>query len=223
MLTPIAEDLWTLDRPLRFLGLETGTRMTVARLARGGLFVHSPVPLDAPLREAVDTLGPVEAVVAPCLFHHLSIGEWSSAYPDAKVFGCPGLAKKRADVTWTGVLGDAAEAPWDGELDQVFFGAYTFENEVVFFHRASRTLISSDLVFNLSTVNSGFTRFVARMIGNREPGPTVLERIAIRDRVAARRQIDRMLAWSPERIVLAHGDIVAADGKAVLERAYRWL
>ena len=33
---------------------------------------------------------------------------------------------------------------------------------------------------------------------------TLLARLHIRDRVAARRQIDRMLAWSAERIVLAH-------------------
>lgn len=223
MLTPLADNVWTLARPLRFLGLETGTRMTVARLESGGLFVHSPVSLDAELRDALTALGPVEAVVAPCLFHHLSIAEWAKAYPAAAIFGCPGLDRKRKDVTWTGILGDAPEARWAGELDQVLFGAYALENEVVFFHRASRTMISSDVIFNLSTVPSGFTRFVARVIGNREPGPTLLERLAIRDRPAARTQIDRMLGWDPERIVLAHGAIVPVDGAAVLARAYLWL
>ena len=32
-----------------------------------------------------------------------------------------------------------------------------------------------------------------------------------------------MVAWEPERIILAHGDIVRADGAAVLKRGYRWL
>ena len=79
MLNPIADNLWALERPLRFLGLETGTRMTVARLESGGLFVHSPIPFDAALRAAIAEIGPVEAVVAPCLFHHLSIAAWASA------------------------------------------------------------------------------------------------------------------------------------------------
>ena len=42
----LAHDLWVEARPLRFAGIETGTRMTVVRLADGRLFVHSPVSLD---------------------------------------------------------------------------------------------------------------------------------------------------------------------------------
>ena len=45
MLEPIVPDVWVQARPLRFFGVETGTRMTVMRLADGGLFVHSPIPL----------------------------------------------------------------------------------------------------------------------------------------------------------------------------------
>ena len=52
---------------------------------------------------------------------------------------------------------------------------------------------------------------------------TFLERLLIRDRAAAREQVDRMLAWRPERIVLAHGDIIEAGGEEVLRRAYAWL
>jgi hypothetical protein len=85
MLTPLAEDIWTQSREVRFFGVETGSRMTVVRLAEGGLFVHSPVPLDDATRAAVDALGEVRAVVAPSLFHHLSIGEWKAAYPRAVV------------------------------------------------------------------------------------------------------------------------------------------
>jgi len=49
--------------PLRFWGVETGTRMTVVRLDDGGLLVHSPVPPEPGLCRAVDGLGPVRAIV----------------------------------------------------------------------------------------------------------------------------------------------------------------
>ena len=133
MLERLTDDVWTEQRPLRFFGLETGTRMTIVRLASGGLFVHSPVALDAELRAAVDALGPVTAVVAPSRFHHLYVGEWAAAYPTASVSGCPGLEKKRKDIAWSRILGDEPAAEWQGELDQVFFGARSLENEVVFF------------------------------------------------------------------------------------------
>lgn len=223
MLEPVAKEVWTTARPLRFFGVETGTRMTVVRLADGRLFVHSPVALDPATREAVDTLGPVKAVVAPSLFHHLYVGEWMRAYPEAVVCACPGLERKRSDLDWSRVLGDDAEPEWRGELEQVFFGARPLESEVVFCHRASGTLVCADAIFNLGDHPSRYTRVVARLIGARKPGATWLERVLIRDRAAARAQVDRMLAWHADRIVLAHGDVIPTGGHAVLRRAYAWL
>ncbi len=223
MLECIAPEVWTAERPMRFLGLEMGTRMTLVRLASGGLWIHSPIALSAALRDAVDALGPVLAVVAPSLFHHLYVGEWMRAYPYASFSACPGLQEKRCDLAWTGVLGDEPEALWRGELEQVFFSARPLENEVVFFHRQSRSIVSSDFIFNLSTHASRLTRLAARVLGNGEPGVTLLERVLIRDRAAAREQVGRVAAWDAERIVLAHGDVIGSDGTAVLERAYRWL
>jgi glucosamine--fructose-6-phosphate aminotransferase (isomerizing) len=43
---------------------------------------------------------------------------------------------------------------------------------------------------------------IATLLGNRTAGATWLERILIRDRAAAREQVDRMLAWNIDRIVL---------------------
>jgi hypothetical protein len=223
MLERVADGLYVEARRLRFLGVETGTRMTVVRLASGGLFVHSPVSLDARTREAVDALGPVAAVVAPSRFHHLYVGEWHRAYPRAVLCACPELPRKRPDLPWQRILGDEPEPEWRGEIEQVWFGARSLESEVVFFHRASRTLVCADLLFHLANHPSLLTRITARLIGNRRPGPTLFERVLIRDRAAAREQVDRMLAWDPERIVLAHGEIVETGGRDVLRRAYAWL
>lgn len=223
MLEPVADRLWVQAQRLRFAGVETGTRMSVVRLANGGLFVHSPVSLDAATREAVDALGPVKAVVAPSRFHHLYVGEWIKAYPDAVAYACPGLERKRPDLAWHGVLGNEPEKEWRGEIDQVFFGARSLENEVVFFHRSSRTLLCADLIFNLGSHPSRLTRIVAFLMGNRKPGATLLEHVIIRDRKAARAQVDRMLAWDFDRIVLAHGGLIETGGQQVLRRAYAWL
>ena len=54
MLEPLCQDIWTLSGRARFFGVETGSRMTVVRQADGGLFVHSPLALDAALGREVD-------------------------------------------------------------------------------------------------------------------------------------------------------------------------
>lgn len=91
--------------PLRFFGVETGTRMTVVRL-RDGLLVHSPIPLTAELRARVDALGSVSAIVAPSKFHHLYAGPWADAWPDAVLCGCPSVIARRPDLPWRHTLGD---------------------------------------------------------------------------------------------------------------------
>ena len=223
VLERIDAELWSSTRELRFYGVETGTRMTIVRLASGGLFVHSPAPLGNGLREEVDALGPVSAIVSPSLFHHLAAGEWKAAYPDALLACCPGLEKKRSDLAWDQVLSDTPDPIWADDLDQVFFGARTMENEVVFFHAATRTMITCDAVFNLSQHPSRFTRLVAFMLGNRQPGATWLEHLMIRRRKDAREQVGRMIAWKPERILIAHGPSIEHDGEKVLRDAYAWL
>jgi hypothetical protein len=78
-------------------------------------------------------------------------------------------------------------------------------------------------VFHLGSHPSPFTRLVATLLGAREPGATWLEPLMIRDRRGAREQVDRMLAWDIDRIVLAHGELIETGGREVLRRAYAWL
>jgi hypothetical protein len=220
----IAENVWTTARPQRFWGIETGTRMTIVRLGRqgAGLFVHCPVALDAATRAATDRLGPVRAVVASSLYHHLYVDDWIRSYPQAKFFACPELPRKRPDLRFDATLGDEPDAIWAAHLRQVSFSA-RFEKEVVFFHETTGTLITADVMLNLRHHPSPVTRFVALLMGNTAPGKGYFERIAVRDWKLGRQQVDRILEWNIERIVLAHGALVERAGREVLREAYAWL
>ena len=222
MFEEVTSGIWITHRPQRFWGVETGTRMTIVRLSNGGLFVHCPVELDAETRSTVDALGPVRAVASSSLYHHLYAGQWLEAYPDALFCACPGLEQKRSDLAWGHILGDEPHELWKDDLDQLFFSA-RFEKEVVFFHRASRTLVTADALLNLSEHPSRMTRLVALFMLNTAPGKGWMERFAVRDWKLARKQVDRMLEWDIERILLAHGGIVRANGREVLRQAYAWL
>jgi hypothetical protein len=227
MFEPVADDVWTTARAQRFWGVETGTRMTIVRLRspeaeRPRLFVHCPVALDPATRAAVDALGEVSAVASSSLFHHLYVGEWMRAYPGALFAACPGLPEKRPDLAFGHVLGDTPHASWADDLDQLYFSS-RFEKEVVFFHRRTRTMICADALLNLWHHPKRSTRLVALLMGNLGPGRGYLERIAVRDWAQGRREVDRMLAWDIERIVLSHGALVPRDGRRVLRDAYDWL
>ena len=145
---PLAENLWCVDRSFRLLGAEFGVRSVICRLPDGGLWVHSPVALDDDLVAVVDGLGPVRHLVAPNTFHHLFIGDWVAAYADASVWAAKGLARKRPDLAEYPVHGDDVPAAWQDALSAHRVAGMPALKETVFLHRASRTLIVTDLFFH---------------------------------------------------------------------------
>jgi len=223
-LRALAPDLWVTERPLRFLGMELGTRMTVLRLADGSLVLHSPVRFGPQLQAEIDALGPVRALIAPNRFHHLFVADYFAAYPDASGYAAPGLDKKRADLRFRDVLDDEPPPLWAGQLDQLVFRGMPILNEVVFFHPATRTLIITDLVFNVQRAESAIDRLLLQLDGvYRRVTLGRVERLFVRDRRAARASIDRMLAWDFDRLVLAHGDVLEHGGREVLRAGFTWL
>ena len=114
-----ADGLWTIDAPFRLTGMELGTRTTAVRLRGGGLLLHSPGPLDAAKRAALEKRGRVRALVAPNSLHHLFLRENAGAFPEAEIWAAPGVRAKRKDLEGLNELGDEAPALWAGDLEQV--------------------------------------------------------------------------------------------------------
>jgi hypothetical protein len=224
MLRKLDENLWVSEQPLRFMGLAVGARMTVIRLADGGLWVHSPLRLTPERRQAVEALGPVRFLVAPNKYHHLFIGEWMAAYPQARAYAAPGLPEKRKDLSFHGVLSDQAPAEWAGQIELLPWRGAPLLNEVVFFHRPSRTLVLTDMAHNVGPDAAALTRFFFRLFGGYGRLSTSLaERMANRDRPAVRRTVDTLLQWDFQRVIIAHGHIVESNGAQALREAYAWL
>jgi hypothetical protein len=232
VLNQLAPDLWVADQPLSVLGVELGTRMTIVRLGSSGLFVHAPIPLTPALQRQLDDLGPVQAVVAPSAMHHLYIGEFMRAYPQAQFFAAEGVAKKRPELRFHGVLGDRPEFLWGSDLDQLPIHGCPKTNEVAFLHRASRTLILTDWLFNFGGPHtegaehhrSLWTRAYLRLAGAwGGPRQSKLLRSFITDKAAARASTDHILAWDFDRIIVGHGDVLPTGGHAALREATAWL
>ena len=212
----VAPGVHTVEAPQRFLGLEVGARMTVLELD-GGLLVHSPVALPP---EALDHLGAPRWALAPNRLHHLHVGPWAEA--GLETWAAPGLPEKRPDVPFHGVVTEASR-PFGDEVEVKPLSCFPLTNEVVALHRPSRTLIVSDLVFNFPPEAPWLTRAAMRGLWG-YPGcqTTLLERAGMR-RGAARREIAAILEWDFDRLIMAHGEVIEAGGKAALRRAFRWL
>jgi hypothetical protein len=209
-LTAVAVDLWSHVHRQRLPGgAVMQARMNVVRLGDGALLVHSPTPVDDALAAEIAALGPVAYVVAPNCFHHLHVTPFLTRFPGAKVYGAPGLAQKRPDLTLAGTLDDGAAVPWTGVLDHIALPGAPKLNEVVFLHRASRSLLVTDLLFNVTAPDNWATGMVLRLMGTyKRLAPSRLLRWRLtKDRRALKAGVERMLAWDFVRLLPGHGDV----------------
>jgi hypothetical protein len=223
----IGEEIWIADGPkVSFYGFPYPTRMAVVRLAKGELWVWSPVALGRELKAEIEALGPVQHLVSPNKLHHLFLAEWGEAWPEARLYAPPGLARRRKDLNFAAELGDSPEPAWDGQIDQVVVGGSLAMTEVVFFHRQSSTCLVCDLIQRHDPdEHTGWKGLLMRLDGLVGPdGSTPREwRASFVKRSRARAALRRALEWQPERLVIAHGEWAPTGGTETLRRGIHWL
>ena len=269
-LTPASEGVFTGDREFLFYSIDVSCRMTVIQLQDGknSLWVHSPVGLDAPLKEALAKLGTVRYVVSPNYEHLKFAPQWATEYPEAHMWGCPGLAERMPEINFAGEIPERIrpsgwkrdnsdedvvlanevqlENCWDLEEIQPLhidmevnpLSGKPFFNEVVFYHKSSQTLITTDLYWNYpqpdGTPNSNLPNspvydwelapalesiplksraFFFAM--NRLYLP-IYKDVMVRDKTAFQKIIDFIVNdWESTTLIPAHGDLVR--GRSVIQ------
>jgi hypothetical protein len=234
VLKPVCDDVWIVDGPLIRFGLPWPklpfpTRMTIVRTGERDLFVHSPTPLTPQLRAQVEAIGRPRWLVGPNRIHYWWIPDWKAAFPEAEVWLAPGIAERAGDrVAFSFQPLDGAGAyPWDGPL-ATLPAQSRYMTEYVFFHRPSATLILTDLIENFepAKLSGRVMRWLTRLGGVQDPDgsmPRDMRMTFSGRKMQLRSAVATMIAWRPERIILAHGRWYDRDGAAELRRAFRWL
>ncbi len=213
----IDDGVWTVAAPQTYYGLRVNTRMSVCRLRTGGLALIAPVARSNDLAAAIDTLGPVRAIIAPNLMHHLYVGEWIAAYPDAVSFGPKGLGLKRPDLELNHELGPAFDTALGDDLCRVSLAGIPKLNESLFLHRASGTLMVTDLCFYMPEA-SGITGLFATLTGIKTQArcePSV--RILIEDKSAFRASLEPLRHMDIQHLSMCHHHVISDGAAAALK------
>jgi hypothetical protein len=227
MLVPFGQNLYIANGPtVSFHGFPYPTRMVIARLSSGEAWVWSPIELNEALAAAVEAIGPVAYIVSPNKLHHLALSAWNRRWPNARLFAPPGLARKTTEFPFSAELGDVADPHWCNDIDQVVFRGSLAMEEVVFFHRASRTAIFGDLIQRFSATEAvGWKGALMRLNDLVGPnGSTPREwRLSFLSRDAARAARQTVLDWNPDRLIVAHGECVSHAAREIIAKALRWI
>jgi len=227
MLVPFGKDLYRADGPaVSFYGFPYPTRMAVARVSTGKVWVWSPIALTDELMAEVAAIGPVGYIVSPNKLHHLFLPEWARRWPDARLYAPPGLARKKRGLHFDAVLGDRPEGVWMTDIDQAVFRGSIAMEEVVFFHRASGTAIFGDLIQRFpEAMTTGWKGMLMRLDGLVGPrGSTPRDwRLSFISRQAARAALRKVLAWKPQRLLIAHGECAITGATEIIAAALSWI
>jgi len=231
VLKAVATDVWIVDGPVIRMGMlgfgvPFPTRMTIVRLGRRDLFIHSPTAPTPELKAQVEELGIPRYVIGPSWLHYWWVPDWKRAFPDVRVFLADGVRKRagaRIDFDTEPLKADRGY-PWD-EAIHTLPAKGRFGTEVIFFHKESGTLILTDFIENFEPhrVDSPLVRFLTYVGGVQDPqGGMPRDMRLTYSREVLRRAVETMLAWGPERIIIAHGRWYERNGVAELRRAFHW-
>jgi hypothetical protein len=209
-----------------FFGFPYATRMAVAQLSDGNVWIWSPVALTRDLAGAVESLGPVRFIVSPNKIHHLFLSEWKARWPDARLYASPGLAEKRPELKFDAELGDKPDPGWVADIDQVIFRGSLAMEEAAFFHRPSQSAIICDLIQrHPESAIAGWRGMLMRLDGLvGEHGSTPREwRASFLRRAPARAARDKVLGWKAERLLIAHGECAQNGATSIIADALGWI
>lgn len=198
--------------------------MTVLRGEDGALTLVSPVRFDEALAAEVAALGEVRAIVGPNLYHHLYLRSALEHFPKAELFLAPGLAEKRPNLPRSHPL-DGRGSPLGPQIQSLPVEGSPKMSEVTFVHLPSRTLVVTDLFFNVVKPASFMTAFYLSLTGtNGRFVQSRLWRFVVKDEAAHRASVEALLTRPLERIVMAHGEVFSPPGlpDAARQGLIRW-
>ncbi len=195
-------------------------RATALACDGGRVALISPLPIGDDDAAAVERLGKVTWIVAPNRMHHLHVRACGARWPEAAVLVASGVEKKLASGT---ALAPLESASFGSEVDTLTVAGAPSLAETVFLHKPSRTLVVTDLVFNIRATKGLLTPLVLTLVGARGRfAQSRAVRFMVKDRDAVAASFEAILAMDFDRIVMAHGEVLASGAKDALARVLGW-
>ena len=223
----IKDQIWVLEYPVRFGGMDIFGRTTIIKLENGDLIIHDPCEINDLVKREIDAIGIVKYIVAPGSYHHLFVTDFQQKYPNAETFLCPGLEQKRPDIKFDWILGNKSDHRWEDTIDQVLVYGTKYIWEVAFFHKPSKTLILVDLLENIgddyqhpaSLLLRFWWKVVFRMWNNPKAAPEY--QMGWGKKNIVKIGLNKILSWDAERIILAHGENIENNANNILRTAWK--
>jgi len=228
----VVQDVWTFSRPFNlFNRIPVGGRSTAIKLQDGSLWILASTPLTAETGRKLGELGEVRYIVAGNAFHHMFLKPYKDAYPNAKVIGPEDLGPKKTVEGWELDAVFSAAQPdtkhgFEDEIEHCYFSGQK-NKDIAFYHRASKTVVSADLLFNLpSTEQYTFSKISPHfpILSGFRPDSWMMRAFVWsqeRDKATMQRDAHKVASWDFDKFIPCHGNVIESNAKQAWKDAYR--
>lgn len=205
------DNLVLLDSVKKFPLMALPVRSTAVKLKNGSYVLISPG--SQLTKEQLRSLSSVSDLVAPNVLHNAGMKQAQEVFPNAKTWGVEGL-KYPSLVT-------AETWPYQEELVAIPLEGMPRLNEVVFVHKKSKTLITTDSAFNVLNPKGVGSWVIMNMFGNyKRFAVSKFFMKLVKDRAAFERSLKKLFAEDFDNIIVSHGNAIIGQGKEKLRAAF---
>lgn len=194
-------------------------RMTLIRLADGGVVIWSAIALDEAGMARVEALGPLRYLVVPNAGHRLDAHIFKARYPGLTVITPGGSRERVGEAVRVDATHDVFEDP--AVRFVTVAGTGDMESALVVRRASGTTLVTNDIIGHVAHPHGLGANVMARLFdyGVDEPAVPRTVRRFIKDPQALAEQM-RDWARIPDlkRIVISHVDPITEAPAATLER-----
>jgi hypothetical protein len=192
-------------------------RTTVVSLSRAKVMISPGSRLKLKDYEEVQNL---THIVAPNLLHCEGLARAHEVYPKAEIWGC---SDEVADKAKLQVDRSFNNSPWpfSDELTPIEIRGMPKIKEIVFVHHASKSLIVTDLCFNLVSMSGLGPFLVLSIFGTYQRfGVSRLYLKYVKNQQEFLLSLSQVFAHDFDNIIMSHGDIVLGNGRELLLKAF---
>lgn len=191
-------------------------RTVIATTSQGRVMISPGSRITA---EAYSQCPGITDIVAPNLFHCAGVPNAAKAYPAAKIWGVQGTKLAKPDISWTDEL-TTKNWKYQKELAVVCMGGMPKVNEAVFIHHETKSLIVTDLCFNMLDRTGFGAWLILSLFGtyNKFAVSKFMLKF-LKDRNEFQKSLDELFSYDFENVVVSHGNNIHGNGKQVLRQA----
>ena len=211
----LSENLWRVEGALPHFSMRRV--MTVVRLQRGELLIHSAIAMDEASMQKLEAWGTPSILLIPHIRHRMDAPKYKARYPALRVYAPPAVMRKAREVV--NVDGTYADAPLDPSLSlPLVDGTGDNEGALIVHSSDGTSVVLTEVIFDLEPPKSSLGR-VAIKLGGFGPGPCVTPVVKfemVKNKRALAAHFER-LAAIPDLVRLIVGHSRMSSGPAAAD------